>query len=142
MIALRFSDLRSECLAPDHPADVFIGVTADLELVTDAGLIYSEPEFPVVELAAEIRGWLEGGATTGQDFEFDSMETPEPGWIWIRRVEGGWRVGSVHQHKADPEARDFEEVRTAIRAFLAGLAHELRDRWGIDLDRYTKSRDT
>ncbi|HZD22401.1 MAG TPA: hypothetical protein VE569_03220 [Acidimicrobiia bacterium] len=46
MIELRFSHLRSERPTLHHPADVLVGVTADLELLTDAGLIYEEPDFP------------------------------------------------------------------------------------------------
>ena len=142
MIALRFNDLRSERPAPAHPADVLVGVTADFELVTDRGLIYSEPDFPVVELAAELTDWLDEGVMQGQDFEFDSMETPEPGWIWIRQTDDGWRVGSINQHQMDPEARDLAEVRTAVQAFLSTLECELRERWGIELDPYTRARDT
>ncbi|HZD22402.1 MAG TPA: hypothetical protein VE569_03225 [Acidimicrobiia bacterium] len=95
----------------------------------------------MVELAAELSAWLEAAAMQEQDFEFDSMETPEPGWIWIRRADG-WRVGSIHQNKADLEARDLNEVRAAIAAFLSRLERELRLRWGLELDRYTKAGDT
>lgn len=137
MIALRYSNLRSDREAPQHSADVLIGVTADLELVTDVGVIYAEPDFPVVELAAELGRWLATGAPAQQDFEFDSMETEERGWVWIRRVEGGWRIGSLHQDRADPQSRDFEELRGAVGAFIETVDRDLSAKWGLDLGEYT-----
>jgi len=53
MIELRFSRLRADRERLEHPADVFIGITADLEIIGSDHVLYAEPDFPVVELAAQ-----------------------------------------------------------------------------------------
>jgi hypothetical protein len=97
VIELRFSSVRADRTHLTHPSEVLVGVTGTLEIVADGRSVYVEEEFPIVELAADLWRWVTAGLPVGRDFEFDSMSTPEPGWVWIRRADSGWRVGSLHQ---------------------------------------------
>lgn len=139
MIEFRCANLRSDRPVLEHPADVFIGVTADLSILTDSGPIYSEPDFPVVELAVELNAWVED--MDGSNFELHSMETPEPGWVWIRQSGNGWRVGSIHQEHDDPVDHDLEEVRSAIHRFLSHLEFDLAQRFNLSLRRVISMED-
>lgn len=132
MIEFLFTDLRAEG-PPASLADALVRVTADIAIVVDGGVVYSEVDFPVVELAAALVRWCELPACGRVDFEFDSMSTPEPGWVWIRREDTGWRVGSLHEEY--PEMLEFttNQVRDAVRRFAARLVATGRDSLGVDL---------
>lgn len=132
MIEFRFADLRAEGL-PASLADALVRVTADLAVVVDGRVVYSEADFPVVELAAALVRWCGLPACGRVDFEFDSMSTPKPGWVWIRREGCGWRVGSLHEEY--PEMLEFttEQISEAVRRFTTQLVATGRDSLGVDL---------
>lgn len=132
MIEFRFTDLRSE-EPPVTLADVLVRVTADLSIVVEDRVVYSEVDFPVVELAVALVRWCELPGCGRVDFEFDSMSTPEPGWVWIRREGAGWRVGSLHEEY--PEMLEFttDQVRDAVHRFAVRLVATGRDSLGVDL---------
>lgn len=133
MIEFRFTDLRLDGLPPASLADAVVRVTARFALVVGGRVVYSEAEFPVVELAAALFRWCELPAYARIDFEFDSMSTPEPGWVWIRREGQAWRVGSLHQEY--PEMREFttDQIQHAVRRFVERLVAVGRDLIGADL---------
>lgn len=132
MMEFRFTALRSEGL-PATLADVLIRVTADLAIVVDGRPVYSEVAFPVIELAAALIWWCDLPERNRSEFEFDSMSTPEPGWVWIRRGVAGWRIGSVHQER--PEMLEFtaDQIRDAVHRFAACLMVAGQDSLGVDL---------
>ena len=131
MIEFRLTDLRAEGPLASL-ADAFVRVTADLAIVVDGRVVYSEVDFPVVELAAALVQWCELPACGRADFEFDSMSTPEPGWVWIRREGAGWRVGSMHEEY--PEMLEFTTDQTCetVCRFAAELVAAGRASLGVD----------
>lgn len=132
MIEFRFTDLRSP-RKPAEKADVYIGVTADLSILVDGRVVYSEEDFPVIELASALLDWCRSPSDRRVDFEFDSMSTPERGWVWIRLAGPGWRVGSLHQEY--PAMTEFraDEICAAANAFAARLVAGGLERLGVDL---------
>lgn len=135
MFSLTFCNLTTEERPQDLP-DVLIRTTADFELRVDGELIYGEPDFPVVELAGALTAWARRPAASRPDFEFDSMSTPEPGWVWLRRERGGWRVGSINQLRSSLEVWSESEVESAIRAFTVHLVECARTGLGIDVGKW------
>jgi hypothetical protein len=133
MIELRLSELHAERPELSHPADAFIGVTARFEITADGTAVYSEDEFPVIELAAELGDWLRSGLDASRDFEFDSMSTPEAGWVWIRHTGSGWRVGSLHQDRPDTTVRGDSEIRTAVERFIEAVKESAVGDLGLDV---------
>ena len=134
MIEFRVSNLRADRSTLTTPADVFVGISADLEILVDDVPIGSEPDFPVAELAAELVAWLDTGFVDGTDFEFDSMSTPEPGWVWLRRGDSpGWRVGGLHQSRADLLSSQPNEVRTAVVRLVRDVKDAATSNLGVDL---------
>lgn len=140
MIELRLSDLHAERPELDHPADAFIGVTGRFEITADETAVYAEDQFPVIELAAELGDWLRRGLEAHRDFEFDSMSTPEPGWVWIRHAGSGWRVGSLHQDRPDIAVRGDSEIRTAVERFIEAVKEAAVRDLGADVTPYVEGR--
>lgn len=107
MIEFRVSNLRADRKVITSAADVLIGVSGDLDIVANMTRILSEPDFPVVEFAVEAGEWLQIGLAVGSDSMFDSMSTPEPGWVW--------RVFTTHGPSPDKAVECTEAVCRAGR---------------------------
>lgn len=123
---------------PASLPDLFVRTTAGFELSIDNEPLYEEPDFPVIELAAALHHWSHLPAATRPDFEFDSMSTPEPGWVWIRRASYGWRVGSLHQSRPCLVIWSGGEVDQAIETFVLDLTTSARTRLGVDVERFVR----
>jgi hypothetical protein len=96
-ITLRFEQLHRERPVRRDRDEVLLGLVADFSITIGDRLLYREVDFPVVELAAGLLRWLDQRPKPGDDFEWESMETAEPGCVWIRSAGEGWRIGSIHQ---------------------------------------------
>lgn len=141
MIEFRFAGLRREWEGRDDLAAVLVGVTAELEIVGDGVVIYREPDFPMAELATELARWVRDGLPAGADFELDSMSTPERGWVWVRSAAGGWRVGSIHQDRADLVVRSDDEIRLAVADLIFRARERVADDLGMDVGQYMGGAD-
>jgi hypothetical protein len=139
-ITLRFEQLHRERPALRDRYDVLLGLVADFSITIGDRLLYREVDFPVVELAAGLLRWLEQRPEPGDDFEWESMETEEPGWVWVRSVGDGWRIGSIHQEY--PELRSFSmtELQWAITDFVSRLSATALEEQRVDLAPYLRSR--
>lgn len=136
MLSLIFHDLTSEVNPPESLPDLLIRTTADFELRLDGELLYGEADFPVIELAAALARWADLPAGSRPDFEFDSMSTPEPGWVWLRRVRDGWRVGSINQRRSILVAWSESEVQAEIEAFTTRVVGCARTSLEIDVGQW------
>lgn len=93
--------------------------------------------FPVVELAAPLRGWLTSSdGDDRDDFEWDSMTTPEQGWVWIRRAADGWRVGSIHQDRAVVDVWSSDQIASAVDAFCTEIIARGHADLNVDLSQW------
>ena len=137
-LVFRFERLHPELPMQRDLADILLRLVADFSIVVDDRLLYREPGFPVVELACSFLGWLKHEPQPGDDFEFDSMDIEEPGWVWFRSVGQGWRVGSIHQEY--PESRVFSraELQDAITDFIDRLVVAARQDHGLKLRPYLR----
>lgn len=129
------TDLRFEGTDPEDRFDLLLGVCADLALQTEGRLLYSEPDFPVTELAVQLNAWAAGGPESGEDFEFSSMESDESGLVWFRRSGAGYRVGSLYQEFPAMAVHAPAAVRSTIERFVTDLRNRTRRELDIDLDR-------
>jgi hypothetical protein len=66
-LELRFSGLRGDAAGlPDH--DLLIGVVAtQFDAVVDGERLYSQADFPVLELAQRLHGWICAGPPAGSE---------------------------------------------------------------------------
>jgi hypothetical protein len=100
MITFEFTRPRRESEAAKlrDPIDVLLGVVADVRFFADGSLLLEMPDFPIVELAAQLDFWLRH--EPDRDFSYESAEA-EDELLWIRQVDDSWFVGS-----------DLREART------------------------------
>jgi hypothetical protein len=131
-IELRFNDLRSTVERPRSDPDVLLGITADLSILVDEELIFSEPDFPLVELACQLGKWVHSPGAGRGDFQLDSMESDVRGIVKIEAAGDGWRIGSEYEGRSGP-AKSLEEVTLAIRAFLDQLVLRCQAELGVDV---------
>src|SRR5467141_4146201 len=79
-LVIEFDRLRAE--GPlDHRHEL-LNIQADLRIAVGGREWFSQPMFPVVELAAAADRWL----SRGGDFVFESMEAEESPFLWVRDV--------------------------------------------------------
>lgn len=132
-MALTFTGLRADPPRLSDVIDVVANIEADVRLETDGGAIYDEVSFPVAELAVALTRWTQAPVTNRADFEFDSMSAEEPGLLFIRRADDGWRVGSIHQERAESRIFTAVEVDEFVRTFIRQLTREVATAFGPDV---------
>lgn len=123
---IRFRDAQQERPTIRDRYDLLLGVVATLEVDFRDRLLYREDGFPIVELRTELESWLRHGFRRHADFEFRSMESDEDGFVWFRRVEDGWRIGSIHQEFPAIEPLSAPEVWLIVARFIEDV-----DEWVV-----------
>jgi len=133
-IRFSFEDADLERLQAPEPYDVLLGAVARVRLECGGVVVYREELFPIAELALALEDWLRAGLPASTGFTFDSVEHDEPGLIWCRSEEEGWRLGSIHADAADPIVHSSEEVAEAFDGFVETVRSWVRSTTGRDLD--------
>ena len=129
-MALTFARLRADPACLDTATDVIVNLEADLTMEFEGNVIYEEVSFPVAELAFALIKWAQSRAADRPDFEFDSMSAEEPGLVWVRRTNGGSRVGSICQDRPLTTVLAMEQVDQVIRGYVEDLRSQVLDRFG------------
>jgi hypothetical protein len=130
-LAITFTDATFARADPNDRFDLTLGVEATLTLIVGGRLIYDEPMFPIVELRQALSAWMPAAKS---DFEFISMESDEPGLIWLRRQPSGlWRAGSIHQDDVATQELDTAEVVAGCADFVARVDCWVRDELGVEV---------
>jgi hypothetical protein len=129
--AITFADSTFARADAHNRFDLALGVEATLALTVGGRLIYTEPMFPIVELRQALSAWM---PHTGENFEFTSMESDEPGLIWIRRQPSGlWRAGSIHQDDIATQELDTAEVVHGCADFVGRVDGWVRNELGVEV---------
>ncbi|KDN88057.1 hypothetical protein KCH_01340 [Kitasatospora cheerisanensis KCTC 2395] len=112
-------DLARRGLTPASapPAVLLLDVEAELSIVDDGRPVWSEPAFPVAELARGLAFWLRLPEEERGDFAFDSVTYDVPGAVRIAATDGGWRVGSVFAPDAWSSPCAWPVLARALTAF-------------------------
>jgi hypothetical protein len=130
-LAITFTDSTFARSNSRDRFDLLLGVEATLALTVADRLIYTEPMFPIVELRQALSAWL---PNTSDDFEFISMESDEPGLVWLRRQPSGlWRAGSIHQDDIATRELDTVEVVHGCAEFVARVDGWVRTELGVEV---------
>jgi hypothetical protein len=129
---LRFEDPLLERPAVRNWHDLLLGIVATLVIEVDDRVLYREEMFPIVELRSELAKWVDaGGLRVGRDFELESMETEEKGVVWLRRVESGWRIGSLYQEFPAMESLSDSSVASLTDSFIHDVDAWVYDNVGV-----------
>ena len=126
-LVIEFDRLRAE--GPlDHRHEKLLNIQADLRITVGGREWFSQPMFPVVELAAAADRWL----SRGGDFVFETMEAEESPFLWVRDEAGGCTVGAAWQVFEERRPLSREQVRNAWARFVDHVVEEVRVRLGVD----------
>mgnify|MGYP001594999684 CR=1 FL=1 len=129
-MALTFTGLRADPPRLNNAMDVIANLEADVSLEVNGEVIYDEVSFPVAELACALTRWSQADAAGRSDFEFDSMSAEERGLVWIRRVDGGWRLGSIDQEHPEPRVFSAGEIDEFVRKYVEDLNEQVETTFG------------
>ncbi len=130
----KFEDTRIEAGGARGKYDIILGVIATFEIRVRGRLLYREEMFPLVELCLALKQWLAVGLLSGQPFEFVSLESDEPGLVWIRLEQEGWRIGSIHQEYPETNIWSSDEIKAAVLEFTSRVEEWLDREAGVSLD--------
>ncbi len=120
---LTYGALDTTELGPVTQADLLVRVDSELEVFDDDRLLWSEPGFPVAELARTLAAWIEQGERS--DFAFDSMSYEEVGTLTIRDVGERWVFGSVFEASTESRPVPWAEVERCCTSFVDHVAADL-----------------
>lgn len=120
---MSYDRLKTDELRGSTQADYLIAIDADFRVLAGGEIVFSEPSFPVVELARSLLIWL-GNSDRG-DFEFDSMSFEEVGSIAFRLAPAGWTFGSVFRPSASTVPLSWAEIDSCCRRFIARVKVDL-----------------
>jgi hypothetical protein len=122
-VKLDFCNVAVEQLKVPPRYQLLLGVGATIRLFDDEGrIVFEEPDVPVVELALALEDWLTSGLDSQEDFEFDSLESDEPGLVWIRlQAPDTWAVGALEQEFPDPHLYSTDAVAEAFHCFVRSV---------------------
>lgn len=124
---MRFAyfNLNAAELQGGSVAELLVNLEADLEIVDEGRVIYSERAFPVVELARELVAWIESACAKHENFEFISLSFEEKGVVRIVHSSEGWLVGSVFESELSSRPIGWNELSEAVRSFAANVRRDL-----------------
>jgi hypothetical protein len=116
---------------------VLLGVVANLSIVVGQRCLLREEMFPVVELAAALRRWLDDlDRGSVRDFSYESMESAEGPLIQFLRQDAGWRVCSPLQEFEEIRLFTTDDVRDAARQFVEDVQRAAAVQLNLDVSRW------
>ncbi|UVS80891.1 hypothetical protein [Actinokineospora sp. UTMC 2448] len=122
-----YENLNADDLRGATVLEYLVNVEADVRLLDDAGeVLYSESDFPVLELACHLLAWWQDGAERGPFTLDDTMvgsSFSEPGVIRFDPVDGGqWLFSSVFH----PDRSGYRVTAAEMAAAVSEFAERLR----------------
>lgn len=130
-----FEDLHPD--APDLPSDLdwllrFVAGTFEVRVAGEP--LFAEVEFPVLDLARVLDGWVESGLAKGRDLDYEPPGG-SPGTLTIRRRPTGWQIDSVHRSPDNPLPPPLTDdgVGSGVRSFFDGLAQGIMRDYNYDV---------
>lgn len=138
-MTLTISGLRADPPQLEGTIDIVANLEADIRLDVGGHAVYEEVSFSVAELAIALARWSKVPPDDRPDFEFDSMSAEELaklGLIWIRRVDDGWSVGSIHQERPGFRVVTATEIEALVGDYVAQLSDRVQTTFGSRASTY------
>lgn len=108
-----------------------LGVVGKFSIHINDKELYEEVDFCLVEFAVQVCEWL-NEAYRRDDFIYTSVESDEAGLVWIKKSDGMWRIGSVHQEYEELRLFKLDEIDSSLKLFVENLIdaipHQLKDK--------------
>jgi len=135
---IEFGPLEFEQTGQSWKIEHLLGVQAELRITIDGRNWFSEPMFPVVELAAAANSWL----NTGGDFLFETMEAEESPFLWVRETAQGCLVGAAWRSFSFDEPLSCPVLRQAFSGFVSEVILSAKEQLGVDVTDIVYERTT
>jgi len=132
-IIYKFSD--QEFFRLKENWEIFLRVVGNFRIEVNGKVLYSEVEFCLVEFAVQIAEWLRQIETNEVDFEYCSMESEDPGLVWVKKKNNGWIIGSVYQQHEEINIFDMEDIRKVFSGYIEMLKQDLEEIYNIDISK-------
>lgn len=120
-----YRDINANDLRGSTVADYLVDIEAFFEVVDGREVIYSEPYFPVAELARELARWMPLGESRAPDFHFSSLSFEDPGAVMIIRGEAGWTVGSMFTPEVKSAPVPWDGLTACIADFISDVRRDV-----------------
>lgn len=102
--------------------EVLLRIVSDFAITIDATPIFSEREFPFIELASAVAEWLPAWDT--RNFVFTSMDSATEGIVYFHKQSPNvWLVGSAVGTAGPPKTTTEEELVSGLRYLLQAAAN-------------------
>lgn len=132
-IAFAFENVVIDGPALTEPWQVYLRVVGDFKIEAGGVALYKEEQFCLVEFAIQSQFWSRVTAREPQDFTYTSIEAEQPGLVWFRLEQGGWKVGSVFQERDCSELFSLGEIVGALDDYYEKLRRDVNAGFHIDI---------
>ena len=133
-VKIKFSKMKVDGDSVEEPWQAYLRIVGLFCVKVGDRLLYQEEEFCLVEFAVSAQIWRKGLHQKQEDFIYTSLESDESGLFWVKKVDGGWRVGSIHQEYEEALVFDLDLLATALGTFCDRLRDKVLERFGVDLN--------
>ncbi len=130
MIQLDFRDMH---LDGDRPRDAFgilLGVNATFTVLAGELQLLVEEEFPIVELAAQLKHWVDCGGDA--PFEYESLEA-EDILLWFKPESAGWLIGSDWQNEPSEHLFRLDDFKSAAGSYIDRVKRQVKAELDLDV---------
>ncbi|WP_049797282.1 hypothetical protein [Kribbella flavida] len=127
-------DVSARDLQGQTLADYLVNIEADFEIIDGRQEVYSEPSFPVAELARELARWAAPGGSPPSPFQFSSLSFENPGAVTITPSSSGWVISSAFTPDRQSSPVSWAEVAACIHEFVDSVKVAVAQ-LGIDPER-------
>jgi hypothetical protein len=132
-IVFVFENVSLDAAALTEPWQAYLRVVGDFKIEVRAASIYTEEQFRLVEFAIQSQIWSRAAALEAQDFTYTSMEAEEPGRVWFRMEQGGWKIGSAFQERDCSDLFGLGEIVAALDDYYERLRRDVNERFHVDI---------
>ena len=130
MISIDFFNPRIDGGIPTERHELLLRVVAVFLISQDGRELFTEVEFPVVELAYQLWRWQHSRDSARNSFSYESMES-EDRLLWFSPDSDGWTIGSGNTPIAFH--LDMAQIQNASERFIERVLSEIPKKLGVSV---------
>lgn len=128
-LTLSFGELTTAYRPPNAFHEILFGIEAPLEIAIAGQVYFREPCFSVVELSAQLKGWI---ASDEVGFRFLSIDHDEPLLCLAPAGETGLTISSPWEEFSPSTPLDRNAARSELERFAAEVIDRCTTELGVD----------
>jgi len=109
-----------------------INIEAMLTITDSDGLYFEEPLFTVVELADQLKKWL--NAEKGE-FIFETMDDDVENLLVFKPLDGGWSVYSAWENRPFSDSLTTDELVGVVEKFISDVKEGVKEHLNLDVEK-------